>query len=173
MKTKVVVLDELAITRLTVPLYLIGFLLPFLVAGPQWLTGTLVNALLFFGSTTLSRKKLFPLVVFPSVGAVLHGVLFGPFTLFLVYMLPFIWMGNGIFVLLARLLANKLPSVFRLAIAAVSKAIFLFFLASLLYQNRLVPLMFLKAMGTLQLATALAGGMLVLAAHRLGILKYE
>jgi hypothetical protein len=39
-----------------------------------------------------------PFVMLPSIAAVAHGVLFGSFSVFLVYMMPAIWIGNFLLV---------------------------------------------------------------------------
>ncbi|PIP14922.1 hypothetical protein COY88_02950 [Candidatus Roizmanbacteria bacterium CG_4_10_14_0_8_um_filter_35_28] len=53
---------------------------------------------LFIAVQKFSYKKILPVIVLPSLGAILNGVLFGPATIFLYYFLPFIWIGNLILI---------------------------------------------------------------------------
>ena len=68
----------------------LAFLVPMIFSSPQWLIGTMVNALLFIAALKLDFKKQLPIIILPSLGALAHGVLFGPLTVFLLYFLPFI-----------------------------------------------------------------------------------
>ena len=94
MKTLAFNLQKYLALRLNLVIYTLGFAIPFVIAQPQLFTGTIVNALIFTASEKLDRKSLYPILFLPSLGAITHGVLFGPQTIFLVYFLPFIWLGN-------------------------------------------------------------------------------
>lgn len=79
-----------SISYAKVGIYASAFLIPAIFSAPQLVTGTMVNALLFVAAQKLTKKELYPALVLPSLGAVTHGVLFGPQTIFLYYFLPFI-----------------------------------------------------------------------------------
>ncbi len=143
--------------RLLIALYAIAFSVPFLLKQPQLLVGSAVNAVLFIAAAKFSTKNLLPLAVIPSLAAVLNGVVFGPFTMFLLYFLPFIWVGNLILMGLYKYL-TKVPTIARIPLAAVVKSGFLFAIANLYVSISLVPAIFLIAMGKFQLITALIGG---------------
>jgi hypothetical protein len=85
-------------------------------------------------------------------------------------MLPFIWLGNAALVLCVKRFAVFEKKNFALANAAgiAAKVALIFGAAYALYSLRLVPAIFLTAMGALQLVTALAG-----AALAFGFLKAE
>jgi hypothetical protein len=89
--------------------------------------------------------------------------------MFLIYMIPFIWIGN--FILLATIrelkLKRKLNSVATLIIGAGAKTAFLFGVAFVLVSLGVIPAIFMTTMGLLQLYTALAGGALALGIHEL------
>jgi hypothetical protein len=121
---------------------------------PQWLVGTVVNACLFSGAIYLPRKYILPLAIFPSLGVLARGLIFGPFTWFLVYFLPFIWLGNLILIIVSK--------KFNLIFAAFTKFLFLFLVANIYFSFHIVPKVFLVTMGLNQLATALAGGFIIL-----------
>jgi hypothetical protein len=136
------------------------FLIPLLFSHPQMLTGTLVNAFLIMAALHFKGWKAAPIVILPSVAAVLSGVLFGPFTIFIVYMMPIIWIGNFVLVYLFKYLymIKSLNYWAALGGAAVAKSALLFGAAFILVNASVIPAMFLTAMGILQLGTAIAGG---------------
>jgi hypothetical protein len=140
----------------------IAFVVPFLVSGPQWLTGTLVNSFLFLAAIKLSERTVWLVVILPSIGALFHGVLFGKFTPFLAFFLPFIWIGN---LLLARsflLFAESMPSALAVVLSSLLKAGVLYLSALVYFRLQWVPAPFLVSMGVIQLTTALLGGWLSL-----------
>ncbi len=148
----------------------LAFLIPFLVGSPQLLVGMLVNAFLVVASLNLDAKKVAGIALLPSLGAVARGVLFGPFTFALVFMVPFIWMGNMVLILAMKYLfgGRKANYFLSLGAGALLKAGLLFSAAYLLLQFSLVPALFLEAMGIVQLLTALGGGIVAFAAWKLG-----
>lgn len=156
-----IVIGDLSL-NLSLVLVILGFFIPLLFSSPQWLIGTIVNTLLFISAERLSLKKQLPLIIFPSLGALAHGVVFGPLTIFLLYFLPFIWLGNTILVkVMSFKLINKWPFVCRLIIASFLKAGFLFFSAYFYISFHFVPSVFLVSMGFIQLVTAISGGIIV------------
>lgn len=155
---------------------ILSFFVPFAFGHPQWLVGTIVNACLFLGTMFLPQKYFLPLAVLPSLGVLARGIIFGPFTYFLVYFLPFIWLGNLILILAFRNvyefqlkrdpISSKVKNVFSklleigslIGLPAFAKFLFLFLIANIYFKFSIVPKLFLTAMGLNQLATALAGG---------------
>lgn len=127
-----------------------AFFVPFSLGHPQWLVGMIVNACLFLSAIFLPQKYWLAIAVLPSLGVLARGAVFGPFTLFLVYFLPFIWLGNLILIWVFRRVG--------FIAAAAAKFLFLFLTASIYFKFYIVPAIFLQAMGLNQLATALAGG---------------
>jgi len=148
----------------------LAFLIPFLVGHPQILVGVLVNAFLVVASLNLDAKKVMGLALLPSLGAIARGMLFGPFTFALVFMVPFIWMGNIVLVLAMKYLfgEKKVNYFLSLGAGALLKAGLLFSSAYLLLQFSLVPALFLEAMGIVQLLTALGGGIVAFALWKMG-----
>jgi len=136
----------------------VAFFIPLIFASPQWIIGIVINMLLFIAADKLNVKKQVPIIILPSIAALLHGTLFGAFSLFLVYFMPFIWLGNGI--LIRIMVYSKLPYLYRMALASVSKVLVLFCTAYIFVSLGIVPKIFLTAMGLMQLITALVGGFL-------------
>ena len=137
--------------------------IPLFFKHPQLLVGSVVNALIFTTALNFADfRKVLPAVVLPSVGAVLGGYLFGPFTVYLVYMVPFIWVGNALLAALMMTLykGKGVNYVLCLALAATLKYAWLFLSASLLFKFGVVPKPIVAAMGVTQLYTALIGGTL-------------
>lgn len=139
---------------------LIGFLLPVFIGHPQIIVGITVNAVLIMAALNLKGYKLLPVIIAPALGALMRGMLFGPFTIYLVYMIPFIWIGNAILVFFFRWLKVRMNKNYflTLIIGAVTKSGFLFLIAFLLFRLEIIPAIFLTSMGILQLSTALIGG---------------
>ena len=137
-----------------------GFLVPFLLAQPQLLVGSVVNAALVLGALNLRGAKILPIILLPSIGVLFAGVMFGGFTQALLYMVPFIWAANVVLVLAIKefALRRKVDKVKSLLVGAVLKSGFLFASAFLLFYSGLVPVAILGAMGILQLQTAMIGG---------------
>jgi len=136
---------------------IVSFFVPFVLGGPQWLVGTVVNACLFLLALSLPKKYFFPIAILPSLGVLSRGLVFGPFTVFLAYFLPFIWFSNLILIFVFRFLKNK--HILAVVIASVAKFVFLLLSAFLYIKLSIVPAVFLQTMGLNQLATAIAGGL--------------
>lgn len=143
---------------------ILSFFVPFMLGHPQWLVGTVINACLFLAAIYLPKKYFLPVVILPSLGVLSRGLIFGPFTLFLVYFLPFIWLGNLVLILIFRFIYSKVLKNFGIAAlgAIMGKFVLLFLMANIYFKFSIVPAVFLQAMGLNQLATALAGGAVVL-----------
>jgi len=160
--TRSATLGPLTGTQGAVALPVVAFAIPFFVSGPQWLTGTAVNCLLILAAATLPRRFVWPVILLPSLGALAHGALFGPFTGVLLFCVPFIWAGNWLFAASFRRLEQSLPASPAIAAGALIKAAFLALSAFGLFKAHLVPMLFLTSMGTMQFVTALTGGLLAL-----------
>ncbi|PIY59817.1 hypothetical protein COY95_05085 [Candidatus Woesearchaeota archaeon CG_4_10_14_0_8_um_filter_47_5] len=140
----------------------IGFMVPLLLGHPQLLVGVVVNAALVLGALYLDGRGVLPIILLPSLGVLSRGMIFGPFTVFLVYMIPFIWVGNSILVFSMKYLYLKRRMMYgvSLGVSALAKTLFLFGCAFALVKLGVLPPVFLTTMGTLQLATAAGGGAL-------------
>jgi len=145
---------------LSVGLPILSFSIPFSLGHPQWLVGTIVNACLFLSAIFLPRKFILPIIIFPSLGVLLRGIIFGPLTMFLVYFLPFIWLANLVLILVFKKVFPHLNYSFSVFLATTAKFLFLFIAANIYFQFALVPKTFLQLMGVNQFLTALAGGII-------------
>ncbi|MEK7658980.1 MAG: hypothetical protein AAB352_03915 [Patescibacteria group bacterium] len=155
------VASSLVFTGLSV-LSIVG---PFLLGHPQWLVGTAVNACLFLAVVFLPSKYYLPLAIFPSLGVLSRGIIFGPLTPFLIYFMPFIWIGNLVLIIAFKKAFDCVGNnniIFIAGVLGSSALKFLFLLsaANVYFKFNIVPAVFLQIMGFNQLATALAGGLI-------------
>ncbi|MBC8444270.1 hypothetical protein H8D83_01660, partial [Candidatus Woesearchaeota archaeon] len=111
--------------------------------------------------------KLLPIIILPSLAVLTKGLIFGPFTIFLAYMIPFIWIGNAILVFTFKKfnLQKKLNKWITLLFASAFKTAFLFSIAYLFIKIGILPAVFLTAMGLFQFYTAIMGGILAFSIH--------
>jgi len=158
-------ISELAKVLTFATVSILSFFVPFTLGHSQWLVGTIVNACLFLTAMYLPKKYFIPLAILPSLGVLARGLVFGPLTMFLVYFLPFIWLGNLILLYVFEYTTNLTGVRFRgynllygVTGSAVGKFAFLFLVANIYYNFQIVPAIFLQTMGVFQLFTALSGG---------------
>jgi hypothetical protein len=143
---------------------MVCFFAPFFLGHPQLVVGIVVNAALILGARDLNNQRLLPLIFMPSLGVLSRGVIFGPLTPFLIYMLPFIWIGNALMVFLFRKFRDKAAA---LAVSATVKTAFIALSALILISLSLIPAALLFSMSVLQITTAVAGGILALSISKL------
>lgn len=125
----------------------------------QFFVGTVVNAVLVLSAFYLSGwKSVFPMIL-PSIAAYLSGIVFGASSIFLLYFIPLIWLGNFVYVALVKKFAVSENQAGKgMLVASAAKAGLLFICAIALVGLGIVPQMFLIAMGPMQFATAICGG---------------
>lgn len=126
----------------------------------QIIVGSLVNFLLASSAMYLNFKKSLAVILLPAIAAVLTGIIFGSFTVFLVYLVPFIWIGNALFVYFIKNfnLVNKMNYFLSVLGSAIIKSIFIFTATLALVLAGIVPEIFLIPMGLVQFVTAVIGG---------------
>jgi hypothetical protein len=139
-------------------LSLLSFLIPILIGHPQVIVGILVNAFITRITLVSKGKRYLPVILFPALGALVRGVLFGSFTLYLVYLLPFIWMSNYILVFVIKnSIRRKVSFSVAVFMSSFLKAGALFIPTVVLFQLSVIPRIFLTNMGIIQFFTALIG----------------
>ncbi len=139
-------------------------LAPLTVRHTQLLTGPLVNMMLLLTCAAVGPTEALFLGLLPSPTALVSGLLPLP----LAPMLPFIMIGNALYVLAFHLLRARSP-VGGVVAGSVLKYVFLVFAARFLSAALLAPdavPLAAKMMGVAQLVTALGGGALALIALR-------
>jgi hypothetical protein len=140
----------------------LSFTLPIFLGHPQWLIGIIINFLLFRAALTMNFWRTLPVILLPSIGVFTAGVLFGGMTSYVLYFIPFIWLGNAIYVFAGKFVSHKLKKNYGLNVIAGSliKSGLLFGTAFIMVQFFGFPGIFLTTMGIFQLVNALIGGFL-------------
>ena len=137
------------------------FSIPFFLGWPQLLVGSIVNLLLIIIALRYKNyAMIIPMVMLPSIATSLRGLVFWPFTIFLVYMMPAIWLGN--FILIYTIQQIKTQRV-GILLGWIFKTIFLFLVAYILIRLWVLPAIFIKAMWIFQLITVMIAGTAVVA----------
>lgn len=136
------------------------FLIPLFLSHPQLLVGIVINSILITSAFSLKGYKLLPVIIAPALGAFSRGILFGPFTVYLIYFIPFIWIGNSLLIMSFKYFKLKLRYNYfsTLILGSAIKSFFLFAIAALLYSFAIIPSIFLLNMGLIQFLTAFLGG---------------
>ena len=141
------------------------FFIPFFMGHPQWLVGIIVNTSLVLAGMNLKNYKALLVIIAPSLGVLSKGIIFGPLTIFLVYMIPFIWISNAILVYAFKYI--KTNKFLTLGIGAAMKTAFLFSAAFVMVKLSVLPSIFLTTMGLMQFYTAGVGGILALGIQKI------
>lgn len=75
----------------------------FIATNSQYVVGTIVNiALIFAGINLKGYKKILGIITLPSISAICSGFIFKTASIYTVYMIPAIWIGNFLLVYLYR-----------------------------------------------------------------------
>lgn len=163
-KEVLVVGSKAEVKKITLSLTLtsLAFFTPLILGHPQILVGSFVNALLIITALLLPSPYSFPVILMPSIAALAKGLLFGPKTVFLYYLIPFIWVGNLVLVsVFSKTHSGNNRWFFPAVIlSAMAKTAALYLPTLLLVRIKILPAIFLTTMGLVQLSTAVIGGIL-------------
>ncbi len=148
--------DLFRITLLSLFAFLVPILFSQITLFPnQLLIGTIVNAILAYSALRFNTWKSLPIILLPSIGTLVSGIVFGQFSFFLLYLIPSIWLGNYIlFLFIKRYTNNKM---FTTTIASIVKTGIIFGFTLILYFIGIIPSMFLIPMSIIQLVTSIIG----------------
>ena len=144
------------------------FTIPFSLGHPQIIVGTIVNAGLFLAAVFFPEKFIYPVIFMPSLAVLSRGLIFGPLTHFLFFVIPFIWLANYLLVFIFKRLFNLKQNYWLVVIlSSLAKFLFLFFSAFILVNLKFIPKIFLMTMGMMQFITAFLGGAVAFLAKQL------
>ncbi|MFH1779582.1 MAG: hypothetical protein ABH803_00355 [Candidatus Micrarchaeota archaeon] len=122
----------------------------------QLMIGTIVNLILVVAALQLTWKQTLPIILLPSIAAFASGIIFSELSIFLLYLIPFIWLGNTVFVYVIKRIQT---SYFKaITLAAITKTLCLIIPTLVLVNYAIIPSQFIPAMGIMQLTTAMLGG---------------
>ncbi|MCX6802265.1 MAG: hypothetical protein NT067_04090 [Candidatus Diapherotrites archaeon] len=134
------------------------FLLPFILShsSQQLLLGTLVNAAIIIAAARLEWKHVLPVIVFPVLGVLSAGALFGSLTASLLLLALPIWAGNALLAFVFKRV-EKADFAVRAILGAAMKSGLIGLSAFALLSFSLAPSALLIPMGAVQFVTALCG----------------
>ena len=155
----------LALIALVVPAFIQQLLKISPVAShAQYIVGSIVNTTLIVSAINLKGwGRIIPIITMPSVATVLSGLIFGPWSLPMVYMIPAIWLGNFLLVSAYKLFFLKLKFNYTLTgfIGIILKFAIIFGFFTILNNIGVIPEKaagtLASAMGVTQIITATIG----------------
>ena len=173
----------------TILIFLIALLVPTFLGGiltsifgstsvistnSQLIVGTIVNAALVTSAINLKGwGKILGVVTMPSISTILSGYVFGTASVYMVYMIPAIWLGNFALIYSYKFLMLGKNKHYFLAgvIGIIVKVAIIFGLFNLInvfgvFPEKLVTTLS-TAMGTTQLITATLGVILAFIIYKL------
>ena len=135
-----------------------------IAANSQIIIGSIVNASLVTAAINLKGwKKIFGVVTMPSVSTILGGYVFGTASVYMVYMIPAIWIGNFSLIYAYKLIALEKNKNYFIAgtTGILVKVVIIFAFFNLLNIFGVFPEKLIQnlqtAMGMTQLITAIIG----------------
>ena len=139
-------------------------------SNSQFIVGAIVNtALIIAGINAKGWKKIISVITLPSLSAIASGLIFTtPSSIYTVYMIPFIWIGNFAIVYLYKYLyvSKKMNYIVASVISIITKGIAIFAGFNLLLVLNVIPkgskiaMALTSAMGINQIITAVIGSIL-------------
>ena len=155
----------LALVALVVPAFIQQLLkVSPLANNAQYIVGSIVNTALIVAAINLKGwGRIVPIITMPSIATVLSGLIFGPWSMPMVYMIPAIWVGNFLLVFSYKLFFLKLKFNYSLAgvIGIALKVLVIFGFFSILNKVGIIPekavATLTAAMGITQIITATIG----------------
>jgi len=121
----------------------------------QLLIGTIVNALLAYSALRFNIWKSLPIILLPSIGALISGIIFNQFSIFLIYLIPAIWIGNLILFYFVKKYSNR--KIFATIISSITKTTLIFGVTLIFYLVNIIPKALLLPMSVIQIITAICG----------------
>ena len=135
-----------------------------IASNSQLIVGSIVNTILVISALNLKGwTKIIPIVTMPSISTILSGYVFKSASVFMVYMIPAIWVGNFALVFAFKyiMLANKKNYLLSSIIGVIAKVAIIFGFFIVLKTFNVFPEKIVtnlqKAMGITQLITASIG----------------
>lgn len=144
----------------------------FLATNSQYVVGAIVNtSLIIAGINIKGWKKIIGIVILPSISALLSGSVLHLSSIYTLYMIPFIWLGNFALVYLFKFLfvSKKMNYILTSIIAILVKCAFIFggylvlLSTNVIPQNSKVAQVLMTSMGINQVITAAIGSIIAYA----------
>lgn len=179
-KSEIVQNIIIAILAFLVPTFLAQLINTFFGAGSviannsQIIVGTVVNTILVISALNLKgwNKTIF-VVTMPSISTIMSGYVFKTASIYMVWMIPAIWLGNFVLILSFKYIMIKRNSSYFIAaiIGIIGKVAIIFGIFMLLKAFNIFPVKMIsnlqKAMSLIQLITATLGSLFAFVIYKL------
>lgn len=143
-------------------------------ANSQWIIGSIVNAVLIICAINLKGwRKIIGVVTMPSISTIVSGYVFGTASIYMVYMIPAIWLGNFLLIYAYKgILLNQNKNYFLAGMIGILAKVFVIFGSfEVLKWFGIFPQKWIEnlqtAMGTTQLITATIGMVIAFALYQI------
>ncbi len=134
---------------------IVAFFVPFLIGHPQLLVGVIINFMLIRSAYYSPLKKTLPVIILPSLAVFFRGMIFGNLTSQLIYLIPFIILGNFVLVFMSKQFFKNNKRILTNSVKGILVKVAIIFVGTVLvYAIGLIPIFFLQTMVLLQVVTA-------------------
>lgn len=140
----------------------------------QIIVGSIVNSALIFSAINVKGwKKIIGVVTMPSISTILSGYVFKSASVYMVYMIPAIWVGNFVLIYAYKLIMLEKNKNYFLAgvVGIIAKVLVIFGYFEILNLFNIFPDKLVanlqKAMGLTQLITASIGMLIIFIVYQL------
>ena len=140
----------------------------------QIIVGSIVNSALIFSAINVKGwKKIIGVVTMPSISTILSGYVFKSASVYMVYMIPAIWVGNFVLIYAYKLIMLEKNKNYFLAgvVGIIAKVLVIFGCFEILNLFNIFPDKLVanlqKAMGLTQLITASIGMLIIFIVYQL------
>lgn len=144
-----------------------------ITANSQLIVGSIVNTALIISAINIKGwKKIIGVVTMPSISTILSGYVFGTASVYMVYMIPAIWLGNFVLIYAYKfiLLGKKKNYFLAGVVGIIAKVLVIFCAFELLNLFGIFPTKLVSnlqtAMGMTQLITASTGMLIAFAIYQ-------
>lgn len=185
-KSEIVQTIIIAFLAFVVPTFLAQLINIFFGAGSviannsQIIVGTVVNTILVISALNLKGwNKTFFVVTMPSISTIMSGYVFKTASIYMVWMIPAIWLGNFVLILSFKYIMIKRNSSYFIAaiIGIIGKVAIIFGIFMLLKVLNIFPVKMIsnlqKAMSLIQLITATLGSLFAFVIYKLELKNKE
>ncbi len=151
-----------------VSIAIISFFTPFILNN-QIIVGTIINFLLFRSSFYLKLKKSIIISIIPSLAVYIHGKMFGVLTKQMIYLIPFIILGNiSLIIISRRFFIRKNKHIVKSMIhASIIKLAIIFIGILIMYLLGIISIFFIKIMFIIQIITISSAGIIFYIKYRI------
>ncbi len=145
-----------------------------IASNSQLIVGTIVNTILIVAALNIKGwYKIIPIVTMPSISTILSGYIFKSASVYMVYMIPAIWVGNLLLILAFKYIMIKKENNYFVAsiIGIIAKVLIIFLSFTTLRAFNIFPEKLVttlsQAMSMTQLITAITGSIIAFGIYKI------